>query len=124
MVGVASRSPWSLLCGPGGGGVPFRHPPPNIPGAIYTLPGSPSLSRATRNLLSVSLDLPFRPRKLLPRALLDQEPRLRHQANDPENSFLLKDCPLASSDSEAGASILGNVLGVEEGDVSTDFSYF
>ena len=77
---------------------------------------------ATTKLLSASLDLPFLPHKILPRALLFQEPILRPKANDAEKS--LKDCHLASSDSEAGATILGNLLGVEIEDVGTDLNYF
>ena len=84
----------------------------------------PLQPRAASNLLSASLDLPFLAHKRLPKALLFRGPRLRHKANDPENSFILKNCHLTSSNSEARVSILDSLLGVGNRDVLTDFSYF
>ena len=49
---------------------------------------------------------------------------LRPKTNDAEKSFLLKDCHLASSDSESRATILSNLLGMEIEDVGTDLNYF
>ena len=62
--------------------------------------------------------------KLLPQAFLFREPRLRHKANTPENSFISEDCHLAFPDSEAKVIILDNLLGVETEDVLTVLGIF
>ena len=69
-----------------------KHPWGHFPSSLF-----PFQPLATTKLLSASLDLPFLPHKILPQALLFQEPMLRPKTNDAEKSFLLKDCHLASS---------------------------